>query len=355
MAESFHTDADLTGASAAFDGSGVTVGESYTFAKHGRITHIRFRATPTLSGGTYTGALWRITDSDPAAGSGDGTLYGQADFGALTADAWNLVALPTAKPVRNGFAYRAGTYTSVGRYMARTNFYNGAAITRGNITGVQDAAGAGGFTLRNGVFFYATGLSYPQDVFNSATYLVDVVYEPANCIRPTLVPELTSDAGLYAFGIDFTTNTPLIIPGVWWYQPSGGTVADVTARLYTQATQTQLATGTALAASLVVDEWNLIEFSSPYTIATGTTYTAATQTSGRHAYDNTVSLPTTDPTGRVTMTNTRYESGGGYPATSWGSGQHGIDVEFTDAPATTTRPRLWLPPQRSAVHRASRW
>ncbi len=359
MAESFFTDSDLTGASHEFEATGVNLGQTYKFALNGYITHVRFRATSTLSGGTYSGSLYKVTSSDPPVDSGSGTLYGSANFGALTADAWNTVALSPKVPVIGGATpavpYRSAVFTSVGRYRALGSFWNVSDIDRGNITGCRDNIGHGDFdNLRNGTYFYAGAVSYPKDNFNSSAYFTDVVFEAASRIRPTLRPELTSDAGLYSFGIDFTVNTPLDIVGVWWYQPSGGTTADVTVRLYNQATEAQLATGSALAASLFVDEWNLIPFAAPYTVATGTTYTAAAETAGRHAYDNTVSLPTVDPTSRVTMTQTRYSSGGGYPSTGWGSGHHGVDIEFVTATAAPyVRPKLLV--SRPAVHRASRW
>lgn len=186
MAESFHLDADLSGASAAFDASGVTLGASFLFAVDGQVTHIRFRGTPTQSGGTFTGGLFQITDDDPPAGSGDGTLLGSATFGAITGDAWNTVALSPPVDVVADTPYRAAVYSSVGRYMARGSFYAAGNITRGNIVGLQDGAAPTGFTsLRNGTFFYADPMSYPQDAFNAAAYFVDVVFEPGGAVEPS--------------------------------------------------------------------------------------------------------------------------------------------------------------------------
>lgn len=328
MAESFHTDADLTGSSENFDAEGLTLGETFMFGVDGSITHARFRAHSTLSGGTYTGAVWEITDDDPAAGSGDGTLLDSENFGALTPGAWNTVAFSPAVPIAWHVAYRVGVFTSVGRYLARGSFYNGGSIIRGNAMAAQDAAGIGGFTVRNGTFFYAGALSYPQDVFNSATYFVDFVFEPDWWrIEPFRTPELTAAAGLYSFGMDFTVDTDTRMRGMLWYHPPGLTKGDVTARLYNAGTMAVLASGTVLQAA-IVDGWQIIPFDTPYTASSGTTYTGSCETAGDHGYDTSVTLPTVDLSGHVTFTGTRYESGGGYPATDWDSGWHGIDLQY---------------------------
>lgn len=189
MAESFYLDGDLSGASEAFDNAEMTLGGGFQFGVDGQVTHIRYRAHSTAGAGAYVGALWQVTDSDPGAGSGDGTLLGQATFGTVTGGAWNTVALPSPANVTAGVVYRAGVYTQQGRYLARGSFHASAAITRGNITAIRDNVATGGFTLRNGSFFYAAGLSYPQDGFNGAAYFVDVVFEPpgAGYVRPTIV------------------------------------------------------------------------------------------------------------------------------------------------------------------------
>lgn len=328
MAESFYTDADLAGASAAFDAAGVTLGGAFAFPV-GTVTHVRFRATPTLSGGTYVGALYQTVSEDPPAGSPPrGVLLDQATFGALSADAWNLVRLPVPPQTDPSDTYRAAVFSSVGRYMARGSFYAAGNITRGNILGFQDGAAPPGLaSIRNGTFFYAAGLSYPQDAFNAAAYFVDTVFEVGwRRVTPTFLPDLTSSAGLYAFGVDVVFTEAVSMDSVWWYQPAG-TIEDVAVTIYDQATQTPLATGTGLAASLAVG-WNRIPVTVPVTATIGTTYTFAAETDGTHGYTNTVSLPITSPDGLAELVQTRYESGGGYPATDWGSGRHGVDAGY---------------------------
>lgn len=179
MAESFWQDSDLP-ASENFDATQLALALAFLPEVDGQVTHIRFRAHSTLSGGTYIGTLWEVTDSDPPAGSGNGTIIGQATFGAITAGAWNTVALSPAVDVVAGALYKAALYTSVGRYLSKSGFFVSGGITRGNLTAVGDNVLAGGFQVRNGSFFYAAASPdppYPQDGAGGA-YLVDVVFEP---------------------------------------------------------------------------------------------------------------------------------------------------------------------------------
>lgn len=160
-------------------------------------------------------------------------------------------------------------------------------------------------------------------------------------IRPSWTPVPTGNAGAYVFGFDLTVDTTTTASGVWWYQPSGGAVTNVQGRLYDQAGQTLLASGTVLAASIVQGSWNYIPFSAGYVMSAAVTYTAAAAISGEHAYEDPAGYPITAPAGHVTSSTGRYQSGTGYPATTW-SGQHGVDLEFdlsvtvTLTPATLT-------------------
>jgi hypothetical protein len=178
MAQSFYLDSDLTGSSDASD-SAVSLGFSFITSVPGTVTHIRFRANSSNVSGTYTGALYEITDDDPPAGSGGGTLMESATFGALAMGAWNVVALGAGVAIEADKPYRARVFTSAARYVAKANVFAAGNITRGSIIGLQDGAAPTGFTsLRNGTFFYDALASYPQDAFNAAAYFVDIVFEP---------------------------------------------------------------------------------------------------------------------------------------------------------------------------------
>lgn len=191
MAESFYTDGDLSGAGDNFDATGVTLGDALTFDVPGTVTHIRFRATVAQSGGTYVGALYPITASDPP-GVPPSDLA-QATAGAISPGDWNLVALPGGGvSVLANTPYRPAMYSSVGRYVSRSGFHSGGDITRGHITSIGNNGSAAGLTIGNGSFNYATGLSFPRSG-TGAAYFVDVVFEPSGTPDPS---EGAADLGL---------------------------------------------------------------------------------------------------------------------------------------------------------------
>ena len=180
MAESFWQDSDLP-ASENFDATPLAVGFAFIPSVDGTATHIRFRSHSTLSGGTYIGSLYQVTDDDPPAGSGDGTSLAQVTAGAFGAAEWVLIEIPGGVALTAGVLYKASLYSSVGRYLSKSGFFVGTGITRGNLLGVRDNEVSGGFQVRNGSFFYAAAAPnppYPQDGVGGA-YLVDIVFEPA--------------------------------------------------------------------------------------------------------------------------------------------------------------------------------
>lgn len=329
MAEfSFHIDDDLTGAGEFAEATGLNLGNTLAFAVPGQVTHIRWRV-PATPPGAAEGALYQVVDSDPPVSSTPGTLLGSQAFAALVANTWQTVELSAPVAVVPGVAYRPATFGSpVGRYRARGTFHQ-LGRTRNYIYSHADNTGLFGHTnLRNGTFFAGSVLAYPRDNFNATAYFVDVVFVPDYLVvRPDWTPDLSATPGLYALGGDVEFSEDVTIQGVRWYRPAGGTPGDVAVTIYDQLTQAVLATGSALAGDLD-DGWNLIELDAPYAGSAGVVYTYAAQSDGTHGYTSSVALPYTSPDGAAQIIQTRYESGGGYPATEWGSGMHGVDVAF---------------------------
>lgn len=191
MAESFYTDADVVGATANFDASNLTLGDAFEFDVSGTVTHIRFRSTPVQSGGSAIGALFPITANDPP-GAPPSPL-GQATFGAIAGDAWELVALSPPLAVSANTPYRPAFFTSNARYMTKSGFHSSGNVKRGHITSLGHGATSGGFTVSNGTFRYATGLNFPTDSASGTSFLVDVVFEPDEVEDPA---EGATDLGL---------------------------------------------------------------------------------------------------------------------------------------------------------------
>lgn len=150
-------------------------------------------------------------------------------------------------------------------------------------------------------------------------------------IRPAWTPPLAG-SGHFAFGIDVDWTEDVTITYVRWYHPTGEATADVIARVWDEATQVELAEKTALAAN-IVDGWNEITLDTPVAVTALTTYTISGETTGAHGYTTSETPPINSPDGLATIVQTRFQGGGGYPATAWGGGQHGVDVGYSEEAA----------------------
>lgn len=187
-----------TPATMAFDATEVSVGTTVVFALAGVVKGIRFYATPTQTGGTFTAGLYSVDTADGGSndpGTGTGTqLATQAFTTPLTGGAWNVAMFGTPVNVSANTPYRAVAYTSVGRYGSTTNLF-ASGIVNGNITGPAANSTVAGKNIRNGTYNYAVGISYPNDFFSEG-YLVDVVYA-ANATTGGLVIPRRPARGLY--------------------------------------------------------------------------------------------------------------------------------------------------------------
>lgn len=146
-------------------------------------------------------------------------------------------------------------------------------------------------------------------------------------VREGWTPTLQNSPGLYAHGWSFSSSAPVYIPAIWWYQPDHSDISDVTTRMYRESDQAILDTVTVLAANIVRAAWNRIPFVSPFLCSAVTGYRAAVVVSERQSYENSADFPYVS--GPVTVTGDFYNSGGGYPSTSW-SGIHGLDIEWAE-------------------------
>lgn len=172
----------------AFDATAISVGLTVFFALSGVIKSLKYYASSTLSGGTYTGGVYSVDTADSGSndpGGGTGTLLASATYGTLTAGQWNTVALGSPLTVAANTPYRITGYSSVGRYGSTTGLF-ASALTNGNITAPAANTSVAGKNIRNGTYNYATNISYPNDYFGEG-YFVDVVYE-ADAVAATLFP-----------------------------------------------------------------------------------------------------------------------------------------------------------------------
>jgi hypothetical protein len=160
----FFTDTDLSGAGEFLE-SGVTLTLSDEFTLPAcTINWIRSRF-PAIAGGALPKP--RIYDAT------DTAIFSAATFDTSTDDAWNQATV--------GQSVSAGTYrvaqVVLSRYMAKSGFYSGGAVTRGSIT-----ANRGMFTTGDAAPTSASTASYLMDVDittgGSAITIIDLASGP---------------------------------------------------------------------------------------------------------------------------------------------------------------------------------
>lgn len=152
---------------------GITSAVTVVFATGGSVAGVRIFTTTTV-GGTYTGAIWQVTSSDP----GTGTLLASKVYSGSTpaSGAWLDITFDTPVAVTAGVAYRAGVHNSEGRYVATLSFF-GSALTNGDITAPAHNGTAGGFTVSQGTFRIDAAIGYPNSPGGGGTnYFADVAF-----------------------------------------------------------------------------------------------------------------------------------------------------------------------------------
>lgn len=150
---------------------GITTATTIVFAEDGTVSGVRFYATSTV-GGTYTGALWEVTDND----AGTGTLLASKTAGVTpTGGTWNTITFDTPVSVTAGTPYRTGLFSGAGRYVATSGFFS-SGLTNGDISAPAHNGAAGPYTVFQGTFIINAALTYPTSTAGSASYFVDVEY-----------------------------------------------------------------------------------------------------------------------------------------------------------------------------------
>lgn len=188
-----------------FEGSPLTVGITVTFGVVGTVPGAVLTVPATVGAGTYEATFWRVV-TDDSTGTGTGTLLANAMFTGLTPGAKVPVLFSSPVAVDTTHAYVVAVRTSVGRYAATGGLF-ASPIVNLDITGVQDASAAVGFTkLSNGRFINnLTG--YPNQTFGSNGYFIDVLFDPAGGAQ-NLQVNLTATAGM---GVALKDETRLAV------------------------------------------------------------------------------------------------------------------------------------------------
>ena len=157
-------DFQLPQVSNANDSSSVNLGMQFTTTVNGTVTGVRFYKDAGNTG-THVGDLW----------TAGGTLLAQGTFTNETASGWQTMTFSSPVAVTAGTTYVVSYLAPNGGY-SYTGQAFASAVTNGPITGLA----SGGVTPGNGLYAYATSATFPSHSYNSSSYSVDVLFNPAS-------------------------------------------------------------------------------------------------------------------------------------------------------------------------------
>jgi Domain of unknown function (DUF4082)/Bacterial Ig domain/Viral BACON domain len=152
------------------DSGSVTLGVKFRADSNGFISGIRFYKAISNTG-THLGALWTAT----------GTLLASATFTSESSSGWQQVAFSSPIAVSANTTYIASYFAPAGHYAA-----DGAYFATSGIDDPPIHLLANGVDGPNGVYSYGSTLTFPSSSFNATNYWVDVLYNSASSLPPSL-------------------------------------------------------------------------------------------------------------------------------------------------------------------------
>ena len=163
----------VTGAQDA-DGSAVELGVKFRSDVPGQVVGVRYFKTSGNTG-AHTGTLWSAT----------GQPLATVTFAAESATGWQEAAFSSPVTVQPGTTYIASYHTNTGNYATGTSFAS-AGVDTPPLHALRD-----GVDGLNGVYAYGTGGVFPTNSWQSANYLVDVLFT-STAPQDTTAPSITA-------------------------------------------------------------------------------------------------------------------------------------------------------------------
>jgi hypothetical protein len=263
-----------------------------------------------------------VTPTDDATDVATSTVVTATFSEAINAStAMFVLRDPASNTVASTVTYdassRTATLTPTQPLAVSTNY---TATITGGANGVKDLAGNAMTTDRVWSFTTAAGTSCPCTIW-----------------RPSVVPANANanDPSPQELGVKFTSDTSGTITGIRFYKGPTNTGTHI-GNLWTSS-------GTLLATATFTGEtasgWQQVDFATPVTITTNTTYVASYHTNaGNPSYTSAYfasggvdSGPLHVPTSGVSGGNGVYVYGGSaFPTETYNANNYWVDVVFTD-------------------------
>ena len=170
------------------DNSAVEVGVKFRASTAGRVAGVRFYKGATNTG-THIGHLWTRT----------GTLLATVTFTNETASGWQEARFSAPVDVTPGTTYVVSYHAPRGNYASNLDYFAAAGVDSPPLRALRDGEDGG-----NGLYGYGPSGTFPNGVYRSENYWVDVVFETG---ADTTGPSVTSvTPGRGATGVAASAN-----------------------------------------------------------------------------------------------------------------------------------------------------
>lgn len=357
-----------------------TLTTEFSASQSAPLSGIWFYSAPGATALPSQCGVFRVSDHALIASNLSPSWSGAAGSGWVKCAFDGSVTL-TANTSYKVAVYQGGPDTSNDWYCAVGNFFAND-ITRGIFTLPRTSIA----NVGNGAFFLnGSGLTYPNQQFNSTFYGVDVevlltpMVTPADAVGvtdsvsavlvsgsatsiwgQTPTPSNSGDSGAYTLATAFVLSQDAPFTGIWFYSPAGATSLPTWAGLWRVSDQSSIAfkntttDGTLTWSGPAGSGWVKATFDGSVTLTTGVYYKASVyhpnDGSNWYAYTahyfdaaDVVNGIITAPhsTAGVTDNGTFHDVEWGYPATMFNNPSYWVDVEVT--PATGGTPYAGAP------------
>jgi hypothetical protein len=258
------------------DPDGVELGVRFRADADGQITGVRFYKG-TGNTGPHTAHLWTAS----------GTLLASASFVAETASGWQTATFSTPVAVSANTTYVASYHSQTG-YARDLGYFAASGLYAQPLRALQSG----------GVYRYSTSPIFPDLVFQSTNYWVDVQLTPGQSyprnLFGTAVPANTLHADLTGVevGVRFRSESDGLVTAIRFYKGIGNSGTHVVNLWAPTPAATSppfggggrlLGSGTSLAET--ASGWQTVNLQTPIQITAGTEYVASYYTSTGYARD----------------------------------------------------------------------
>src|SRR6267378_414890 len=198
----------------------VELGVSFTADTSGTVTAIRFYKSAANTG-LHAGHLWSRT----------GALLATVTFTGETSSGWQQANLSNPVAITANTVYVASYQTTIGRWSVNWDYFATSGVNNPPLHALQNGGGA-----PDGV--YASPGVFPRNTYRSANFWVDVVFNSAAAVAPSITTQPASQTVTAGQTATFSVATTGTAPLTYQWKKNNLTISGANSSGYTTTATT---------------------------------------------------------------------------------------------------------------------